>query len=451
MREIQGEPEMKDELRKSGIDVIGDVPWGTHFCHFYQTRQDLIDILVPYFKAGLENKEFCMWITAHPLTEEEAERAMRRAVPDFDRYRERRQIEIMPHTEWYLKGGAFDSRRVLDGWVEKLDDALRRGYSGLRLTGNTFWLEKSDWKDFLLYEEEVNNVIGKYRMMAVCTYSLDKCRATEIIDVVNTHQFALAKREGSWALIESTERKRAEEEIGKLNEELKTKVIQLEAANEELEAFSYSVSHDLRSPLRIISGFGRVLLEDHADRLDAEGRDSVARMIAASHRMGQLIDDLLNLSRMSRTPVDQGAVDLSGMAREIASRLQAVQPERKVEFVIAEGVTVQGDERLLRLVLENLMDNSWKFTGTRPEARIELGTTEHEGQLACFVKDNGVGFDMAYADKLGMPFQRLHSVSEFPGTGIGLATVRRIIRRHGGRFWIEGEAEKGATTYFTLS
>lgn len=202
---------MDDRLRKSGIDIVGDIPWGTHFCQFYQTQADLIDILVSYFKAGLDGNEFCMWITAHPLTEKEAEAAMRNAVPDFDRYLERGQIEIVPYTEWYLKEGVFDSRRVLDGWVEKLAGATRRGFSGLRLTGNTFWLERNGWGDFLRYEDEVNTVIGNYRMVALCTYSLDRCGASEIIDVVNTHQFALAKRAGKWDLIESAEHKRAED------------------------------------------------------------------------------------------------------------------------------------------------------------------------------------------------------------------------------------------------
>jgi hypothetical protein len=150
---------MESALVKTGIDIIGDVPWGTHFCQFYQTKQDLLDILVPYFKAGLENNEFCMWITAEPLNEEEATEAMLKAVPDFAQYAARGQIEILPHTNWYLQDGVFDGQRVLDGWVDKLNQALARGYAGLRLTGNTFWLERNGWEDFTEYETEVNSVI----------------------------------------------------------------------------------------------------------------------------------------------------------------------------------------------------------------------------------------------------------------------------------------------------
>ena len=166
---------------------------------------------MPYFKAGLQANEFCMWVTAEPLVEKEAEEALRKALPDLDRYLQKGQIEILPYDAWYLKGGAFDSQRVLDGWVEKEQQARARGFDGLRLTGNTFWLEKSDWDDFADYEEEVNNVIGNYNMIAACTYSLEKCGASEIVDVISTHQFALVKREGRWQTIESAERRRLEE------------------------------------------------------------------------------------------------------------------------------------------------------------------------------------------------------------------------------------------------
>ena len=205
---------MGGKTRKTGIDILGDAPWGTHFCQFYHTKEDLIDILVPYFKAGLENNEFCMWITSEPLSEREAKEVMREALPDLDRYLKRGQIEILPHEEWYLKEGAFNTQRVLKGWVDKLDQALAQDYDGLRLTGNTFWLEKKDWRNFTEYEKEVNNVIGKYRMMAICSYSLDKCGASEVIDVVSNHQFALIRKEGKWATIESSERKQAEEQLG---------------------------------------------------------------------------------------------------------------------------------------------------------------------------------------------------------------------------------------------
>ncbi len=207
---------MEDELRPSGIDIIGSVPWGTHFCQFYQTKQDLVDILVPYFKAGLENNEFCIWITSEPLLVAEAQEAMRGAVDDFDEYLSQGQIEIIPYNEWYLLGGTFDDDQVLDGWASKLEEALGRGYSGLRLTGNTLWLERNHWQAFTEYEAKVNDVIGKYRMLAICTYCLAKCDGAAVIDVVKNHQFALIKQEDRWDIIESTIYKQAKEQIAHL-------------------------------------------------------------------------------------------------------------------------------------------------------------------------------------------------------------------------------------------
>jgi len=204
---------MEDELRNSGIDVIGSVPWGTHFCQFYKTKQDLIDILVHYFKAGLESNELCMWITSEPLVVAEAEEAMRKAVNDFDEYLRQGQVEIIPYNEWYLLGGTFDDDRVLKGWVSKLEQALTRGYSGLRLTGNTFWLEWNHWQAFTEYEAKVNDVIGKYKMLAICTYCLDKCDGTAVINVIKNHQFALIKQEGKWDIIESSIYKQAKEAL----------------------------------------------------------------------------------------------------------------------------------------------------------------------------------------------------------------------------------------------
>jgi PAS domain S-box-containing protein len=231
---------------------------------------------------------------------------------------------------------------------------------------------------------------------------------------------------------------------------LKRYAVQLEVANAELDAFAYSVSHDLRAPLRSIDGFSAALLEDCAERLGESGRDHLNRVRKASQRMAGLIDDLLALSRVTRATLTRERVDLSALARQIASELRQRDPSRQAEFVISTDIRSEGDTQLLRIALENLLANAWKYTSRRPQARIEFGAAQHDGDRAYFVRDNGAGFDMTYADKLFGAFQRLHSVGEFEGSGIGLATVQRIIHRHGGRVWAEGAVGQGATFYFTL-
>lgn len=235
-----------------------------------------------------------------------------------------------------------------------------------------------------------------------------------------------------------------------MTEQLRRSEASLAAQNKELDAFSYSVSHDLRAPLRSIDGFSRILLEDYEDKLDADGRDSLNRIRAATQRMAQLIDDLLRLSRLSRGELHYESVDLSAMVREIAAELSSQDPGRGVTLVVADGVMASGDRQLLRVALTNLLGNAWKFTSKRVDPRIEFGTRELDGRRSYFVRDNGVGFDPAYADKLFGAFQRLHGSSEFPGTGIGLATVLRVVRRHGGSVWADSAVDQGATFSFEL-
>ena len=253
-----------------------------------------------------------------------------------------------------------------------------------------------------------------------------------------------------------TELKRAEEQVRELNTELEQRVqertAELEASTRELDAFAYSVSHDLRAPLRAVAGFSEVLLEDYADRLDGDGKAYLDRVLVATERMGRLIDDLLDLSRAGRVELVRAAVDLSELSQQVVAELSAAEPDRRgtVEIRVEPGLTAIGDPALLRLVLQNLIGNAWKFTAKKPGARIHVGALDRDGERVFFVRDNGAGFDMRYVEKLFVPFQRVHSYEEFAGSGIGLAIVWRIIARHGGRVWAVGEPGAGATFQFTL-
>lgn len=252
-----------------------------------------------------------------------------------------------------------------------------------------------------------------------------------------------------------TERKNAEEEVRRLNEELEERVVQrtaeLEATTRELDAFAYSVSHDLRAPLRSLAGFSEILLEDYAEVIDEVGRGYLARIEANAARMARMIDDLLDLSRATRAELRRERVDLSALAREVVEELREAEPGRQATVEIADGLTANGDSHLVRLVLLNLIGNAWKFTAREAAAVIRIDALPRQHPPVFAVRDNGAGFDMRYAAKLFDPFQRSHSSSDFEGTGIGLAIVHRIVQRHGGRVWAQSEPGQGATFFFTLA
>jgi PAS domain S-box-containing protein len=254
----------------------------------------------------------------------------------------------------------------------------------------------------------------------------------------------------SSAIRDVTKRMKAEENLRALNESERRHAMELEVVNKELEAFSYSVSHDLRAPLRSIVGFSSALMEDYADKLDQQGIGHLARIRAATQRMAQLIDDLIKLAYVTRSEMHTEQVDLSALANVVLAECRKAEPNRQVEWVVQEHVVGRGDPLLLRSVLENLIGNAWKFTSKRKDARIEFAAVQQEGHPVYLVRDNGAGFDMTYGEKLFGAFQRLHAATDFPGTGVGLATVQRIIHRHGGRVGAEGAEDKGATFSFTL-
>ncbi len=372
----------------------------------------------------------------------------------------------------------YYARQARQSRGKLLADAAERAPVGLLQVGSDGIIQWANPAELELLGYTRGEYVGKN----ATEFYADQAEGREVLsrlargDTLRSHPTKLRARDGSFrdVLISSstdntdgkflrallftqdiTGRKRAEEEIFRLNHELEQRVqqrtAQLEAANKEMESFSYSVSHDLRAPLRALRGFSEVLLEAHSAQLDATGQELLRRACGAVSQMERLIEDLLKLAQVSRAELQSDEVNLSSLATEIAGELATADSFRAVKFDIAPNCVAVGDPRLVRLALDNLLRNAWKFSSKTQDAHIEFGKTAANGkEQAFFVRDNGAGFDMAYAKKLFGVFQRLHPASKFPGTGVGLATVQRIINRHGGRAWAEGVVNKGATFYFTL-
>lgn len=559
-----------DRLRRTGIEVVGDVPWGTHFCQFYETAEDLADTLVPYLREGLLANEYCMWITSAPLDVEKAAAALRSAVPDLDDRIAAGQIEILDYREWYVQDNRFDADAVLDGWLVRLDEARRRGLEGLRLTADTLWLEEAaGWDDFYRYEEMIDAVFGNRRLLALCTYSLEKCGAREIVDVVDNHEFALVRRKGRWEILESAVQKRARmairesedrfrslfasmsegvalhelvyvdgqpvdyrivdanpafekntaipveqsrgalasrlygtgeppffevyrrvaetgvpesfteyfppldrhfrvsvvstkpgtfatvfqdvTEIQRAEAALQEYAAELARSNEELERFAYVASHDLQEPLRSIVSFSQLLARRYAGKLDADADEFIGFIVEGGVRMQALIMDLLQLSRVTTTGKAPEATDASVVIGEVLRDLTGTIETSGATVTVGPMPRVLADPVQLALVFTNLVGNAIKYR--RPEVPPEV-RIEAERAGACWrfsVTDNGIGIAPEYYERIFVVFQRLHTREAYEGTGIGLAIVKKIVERHGGRAWVESVPGEGSTFSFTMA
>jgi len=472
------------QLRKSGIGVVGDVPWGSHFCMFYETKEDLLDMLVPYFKAGLENKELCLWVVSEPLTEEEAENALQEAVPEFDRYLADFSIEIREGRRFYLSGNEPDLDRVFRTWEEKTDSALDRGYAGFRLGASTAWLEHKNWKVFSDYENQVNNSIGRWRMTALCTYPLTGTTATEIFDVTSSHQHAIARRNGSWEVLETSELKQAKSEIERLNDELEQRVIQrtrqLAAVNEEMrkemiereraeEALQEaqaelahvtrvlamgemvaSIAHEVNQPLTGVVTNGNFALRElvsgtpNLEKL----REAVAEIVEDGTRASAVISRIRALFKKDIS--HRGELDINEAIQDIVILVRNEARRNRVALrltLAADLPLVLGDRVQLQQVLINLAMNGIDAMGALTDRARELIITsvKYADSVLVRVQDSGIGIDPDKIDRIFEPF-----VTTKPqGIGMGLSISRSIIESHGGRLWAV-PLTHGALFQFTL-
>ncbi len=462
-----------EQLRSTGIGVVGDVPWGTHFFLFHETKEDLIDACIPYFRAGLESGELCMWAIGDPLTEEEVRYCLRDAIPHFDDYFEGRCIEIVRGREWYMTGDDLDLEKVTKGWKQKIERALNGGHAGLRLSADTAWLDKRDWKQFCEYEKEVNDSISDTPMLALCTYPLPGSAAVEILDVTRTHQFALARRNKAWEVVETSELKQAKAEILQLNNDLECRVAertrQLTAANEELRTaqaelarvtrvtsmgeMAASIAHEVTQPLTGIVTNGNACLHWLASTPPnvEKARTTVERIIRDSNLASEVIYNVRAL--VKKTPPHQELVDLNDLiyrtltlaSGEMTRHQVALQTELAVDLpnVLADRVQLQ--QVLLNLII-NAVEAMSSITERERVLTVRSERREDPETIAIAVRDSGVGLDPQRAERLFDAF----FTTKPEGMGLGLSICRNIISAHGGRLSNGNNADHGAMFEFML-
>src|SRR6267142_332142 len=461
---------MASEPRMASVDVVGDVAaWGAHFCLFYETKQDLLDTLISYCKSGLERDEYCLWIVAEPLTIEEARAALKNAVPDFDRYLAGSRLEIVPARDWFLPGGAFDGKTLTASWYEKLASLSARGYPGMRITGDTTWLSKKEWTHFCDYEDGLNEVIGNQRLAVLCTYPLAGCGAPQILDVVKTHQFVLARRHGNWEVVETAALKRAKAELKHLNDELEKRVDertrQLRQTSEALHEaqavlahvnrvtamgqLAASISHEVMQP--ITAGINNTEAALHW--LDAENLAEVRDALGHAVREGNRAIDVIGRIRalIKKAPPRKDAFDINQAIREVVglTRGEVVKNNISVQTQLADGLPrIHGDKVQLQQVILNLIINAVEAMSSVPEGSRELliGTRKDVGGVVVVVQDSGPGLSPESVDRLFDAFY----TTKAGGMGMGLSICRSIVEAHGGQILAEANVPQGATFQFTL-
>lgn len=430
---------MEHAHRDSGITAVGTIPWGSHFCQFYRDGADLAETLIPFFKTGLEANEACLWITSGSLNASQAADLLRGAVPDLNSRIATGQMEIAPIGSWYVPGDAFDSDAVLGGWIERERLARERGFEGLRLSGDTIWVERSGWDDFMHYERQVNGAFRSLRLVALCTYCFETCSASDVIDVCAHHEFALSRRDGSWQLLESSSLKIAKQELVELNARLEARVLErtadLNAALKARDEFLAMLGHELRNPLAPIRTAAELIARSAPS--DATVARSAAIMNRQVTHLTRLVDDLLDIARITQghVQIEPRDVPLSSIVEMAVEQARPFMQQRCHEFSLEmprASVVVQADPTRMAQVFGNLLHNAAKYTPDGGAVQLRVGV--EDGRAVARVRDNGSG----------IPPEQLHAIfelfSQLPrslarsdgGLGIGLTLAKRVVEAHGG-------------------
>ena len=423
--------ETEQLIRETGIDALGSVIWGTHFCLFYRTKQDLFNILVPYFKAGLENNEFCMWVTSEPLGPKDAQNALRKAVPDLDEYLRKGQIEILPYDQWYLEADDFNQQHLLKKWNDKLTRALTNGYAGMRVTGNITWVDQKLWNGFINYEHQLNETIERYRMIVVCTYCLDKCGPAEIVEVVNNHQMALIERAHQWELIKNAGHIRAEKRARQYQAHLKSLASELSLAEERERHRIATMLHDQISQSLVIS---KIKLE--AMRKSGYGLDLDKAIEDICNSLGRAIQDTRTLTFDLSNPVLYELGFETAVAEWLTNEIQAkCSISTKFED---DGQNKPLNDNIRVFLFRDVRELLINVVKHAHAKNVKVSIRKTGNAISITVQDDGVGFDPAEV-----------TYSAIKKGEFGLFSIREHLEQSGGQLEIESEPGQGCKVTMT--
>lgn len=407
---------MQEKFRPTGIEFLKDITWGTHICAFYQTKEDLKNILLPYFKTGLENNEYCLWVTSEPISPAQAEQALREYLPDFDMYQSRGQMDILSHSDWYLKYGNFNGDEVLSSWANKVQNALEKGYDGIRITGNTSWLKKRYFKTFMDYESKVEDMIGKLKMIALCTYKLDQCGIHEVIDIVNNHQFSFIQSQQDYD--NSCELARFDQInlVGKM---------------------AASIAHEIRNPMTSVKGFLQLLQEKN----DLESyKEYFSLMVDELDRANTIISEYLALARVNEKSYKKEYLNTIIKTLYPLMQADAMRQEKEITLNLGRIVELMIDPKDIRQLILNLSRNG--LEAMQPGGSLSIKTYMKDNFVVLEVRDQGTGISKEVYDQLGSPFV----TTKDQGTGLGLTVCYNIAKHHNAK--IDFESGEGGTAFY---
>jgi signal transduction histidine kinase len=434
-------------MRPTGLPFLPHIPWGTHLCQFYETPQDLLEVLLSYFKAGLENNERCVWLVARPLTTEQVRARLAEATPDLDARLARGQMEIVDSAIWYTPDGLSMPETLLAAWAGKVKVALSREFDGLRAAGDLSCMAEDQWDDVIRYEGTVNEHMDGSRILAICCYPQVRCTVSQIVDAVSTHQSVLVKRHDYWELVGNSERKQAEKALAQLNGDLRDTVRELEQRNTALCGFARAAAHDLRTPTRGIAVAAEWLLKDHGGAMGESGRQLAELIGQKATCLDRLLDRMLEYASLRRIREKQEDVDANALLAEVLGELSPAQGIQVQVEAPLPAITCE--RRHLKQVFVQLLRNAIQHVAT-PGGRVSVRCLETPEGLTFTVADNGSGIKREYIDRIFEPFHRLPGGHGTSSTGMGLALAKAAVELYGGGIWVESEVGRGSRFHFTL-